>query len=672
MKVSVQIEEFKKFYKKYYPAALVEALRKGDNFFVIDFHKILLFNPKLADLLLEEPNDVIKAAEIAIEQFDVPKKIKNFKIRISNLPKSQKVMIREIRSKHIGKFLLVEGTVRIKTDVRPQVTSAKFECPSCGNIITVIQNDKKFKEPSRCGCGRKGKFKLLSSELIDAQGITLEETASDLEGGEQPKRIKLFLKGDLVSPISDKKTNPGAVIRAIGVITEIPIYSRSDGGKLTRFDYMFEVNYFEPIQEDYSSMVISKEEEKAIKEIAQDPNIFQKLVTSIAPGIYGHEKVKEALLLQFAGGVRKIRNDGVITRGDIHILLVGDPGAGKSQLLKRSAVVAPKARYVTGKGVSGAGLTASVVKDDLLGGWSLEAGALVLSNMGVCMIDELDKMDKNDRSAMHEALEQQTVSISKANIQATLRAETTVLAAANPRLGRFDPYEVVGNQIDLPPALINRFDLIFTIRDLPDMKHDEELASFILDLHKKQDTNVAEIDTNLLRKYLSYARMRIQPKITEGAIDELKKYFLKMRGSKEKGELKAIPISARQLEALIRLTEASSKLRLSDKATKKDARKAVEILHYCLSEIGMDPETGKIDIDRITTGISASQRSKIVHIRDIINELENVLGRTIPVSDIVKEATNKGLKEEEVEEAIEKLRRSGDIFEPKRGFISKL
>ena len=672
MDANKQIKQFYNLFEKKYHKILLKNIRKGKRFLIVDFLDLSKFDPGLAEYLLEDPENVIKAAEIAIEQFDLPAETTNFRVRFTNLPDDQNMVIREIRSINIGKLFAIPGVVRQKSDVRPQVTSARFECPACGNVIPVLQLDSRFKEPTRCGCGRKGKFKLLSKELVDAQGIVLEEAPEDLEGGEQPKRMNVLLKDDLVSPLTDKKTNPGSKITIVGYVKEQPIILRS-GAQSTRFELLIEANNVEVTDEDYYEILISEEEEKEILDIAKDPKCITRLVASAAPSIYGYDLVKEALLLQLVGGVQKVRADGIISRGDLHVLLVGDPGAGKSQLLKRVTKIAPKGRYVSGKGVSGAGLTASVVKDEFLKGWALEAGALVLASNGICCIDELDKMSHEDRSAMHEAMEQQTISISKANIQATLISRTTILAAANPKLGRFDPFALLGEQIDLPPTLINRFDLIFPIRDLPDKDKDEKIASHILNLHQEPDVVNQDIDTQLLKKYVSYAR-RTSPKLTDGAIEEIKSYYAKMRGSSstEDGASRAIPISARQLEALVRLAESSARLRLSSKVTRKDAKRGIDLLHYCLTQVGLDPDTGKIDIDRISTGIPATERGRIVTIKDIINELENSIGKTIPIEDVVRAASERNLDENDVEEVVEKLKRSGDIFEPKRGFISKI
>jgi len=673
MEATEQINVFQEFLESKYKSALLDAVRKGNKFIHVSFKELSKFNPELAEELLEKPEEVIKAAELSLDFFDLEESMLPFRVRFFELPDSQKIMIRDIRSKHIGKLVCIVGTVRQKSDVRPQVTVARFECPNCGNIISIVQLESNFKEPTRCGCGRKGKFRLVDKELVDAQRIVLEESHEDIVGGAQPKRMSFFLKEDLVSPLSDKQTNPGSKILANGIIKEIPLTNNA-GTKLTRFDLIVETNYVEAMDDTFQNLELDKEEVKEILELSKTPKLFTALVGSIAPSIYGHNKIKEALILQLMGGVSKTRDDGVRSRGDIHILLVGDPGSGKSQLLKRATVVAPKARYVSGKGVSGAGLTATVVKDEFLRGWALEAGTLVLASEGIACIDEMDKMSVEDRSAMHEALEQQTVSISKANVQATLIARTTVLAAANPKLGRFDPYGLLAEQINLPPALINRFDLIFPVRDMPNKITDAKLASHILSLHKDPKIQKTDIDTDLIRNYISYAKQNINPELTDEALEEIKRYYIEMRskGTTEDGKITSIPISPRQLEALVRLAEASARTRLSKTVTKKDAQRSISLVHYCLEKVGMDTETGEFDIDRISTGVTASQRNKIHVIKEIINELEEKTGKVIPLDEIIESAKLKKISEADAEEIIEKLKRSGDLFEPKRNWISKI
>ena len=673
MEVDEQIKVFREFIEQNYYPQLLEAVRKGEQFLVLDFSSLIKFNTEICEELLESPEEVLKAAELAVKEFDLPKKVTKFNIRLRNIPESQKVIISEIRSKHLDKLISIEGIVRQKSDVRPHVTAAKFECPSCGNILNVLQLDKKYKEPTRCGCGRKGKFKEISKELVDGQGLVLEESPDDLDGA-QPKRMNVFLKDDLVSPLPERKTSPGARVKLCGWVIEVPITLRT-GGQATKYDLIVDCNYIEPLQDESVDMKISEEEMEQIREISKSPNVVNLLANSLAPSIYGHDKVKEALVLQLAGGCRKVRPDGVITRGDMHMLLIGDPGSGKSQLLKRLSKVAPKARFVSGKGATGAGLTASVVKDEFLGGWSLEAGTLVLANKGFAIIDELDKMTKEDRSALHEALEQQTISIAKANIQATLHCETTVLAAANPKFGRFDPYDLIANQINLPPTLINRFDLIFPIKDMPNRDKDEKTASFILSLHKDPQKAVSDIPTLLLKKYFSYVRNKVDPKMTDAAIEELKEYYISMRNSgiSDEAGIKSIPITARQLEALVRLSEAAAKIRLSKTVLKKDAQKAIELVDYCLNQIAKDKDTGQIDIDRIGSRITATQRGGISVVKDIIHHLEEQMNvKVIPVENIIEAAQEKNISSENVEEILEKLRRSGDVFEPKRGFIQRL
>lgn len=330
-------------------------------------------------------------------------------------------------------------------------------------------------------------------------------------------------------------------------------------------------------------MQLSEEDEEKIIELSKDPNIYDKIIKSTAPSIRGYRDVKEAIALQLFGGSAKQLEDETKLRGDIHILIVGDQGIGKSQILKYVSRLAPRSIYTSGKGTTGAGLTAAAVRDEL-GGWSLEAGALVLGDQGNVCVDELDKMRSEDRSALHEALEQQTVSIAKAGIMATLNSRCSVLAAANPKFGRFDSYKILAEQIDLPAPIISRFDLIFVIEDTPSREGDSELAEHILKIHKENTINY-EIEPELLRKYIAYARKSVNPSLTDEANEVLKEFYVNTRNSNPE-EQGAVPITARQLEAIIRLAEASAKIKLKDVVEKEDAEKAVRLQMACLKKSG--------------------------------------------------------------------------------------
>jgi len=660
----IEAKNFFDFHKK----ELGESIRKGNNIIYIDFMKLTEFSNKLSDEILSNPEEALRLVELAIEESGL---VSNARVRLYGLPKTQEMKVRNIRSKHLNELIVIEGIIRQASDVRPQVVNAKFECPSCGTVISVLQIEKKFREPSRCSCGRRGGFKLISKDMVDTQRIVIEESPESLSGGEQPKRINIFVKEDLVEPRMEEKTTPGSRIKVIGVLKEVPVPLHS-GGLSTRFELAVEANNLIPLEETFEELDINEEDEKQILELSEDPRIFEKLARSITPSIWGYDEIKKALVLQLFGGVPKILSDGQKSRGDIHILLIGDPGVAKSVTLTFIANISPKGRYVVGKSASGAGITATVVRDEYLRGWSLEAGAMVLANKGLVCIDELEKMDPQDRSAMHEAMEQQTVTISKANVQATLKAETSVLAAANPKFGRFDPYQSIAQQIDLPPTLINRFDVIFTLRDIPNREKDEQIASHVLHEHMEQGESML-IPRDLFRKYVAYSKQKIKPELSNEAVDEIKKFYVDLRNRPVASEsaMRPIPISARQLQALIRMSEASAKLRLSKKVTIEDARKSIDLMKYYLMQVGYDYESKTIDIDKITLGRTASQRNKVFIVRDIITELEGRMGKLIPVEEIEKELENK-LNKDEIGDAITELEKHSLIFRPRRGYVQRM
>ena len=661
----IEAKNFFDFYKKEFG----ESLRKGNNVIFIDFMQVTEFSNRLSDEILAKPEETLSLIETAIEESGLKDKPR---VRLINLPETQFIKIRDLRSKHLDELIILEGIVRQASEVRPQAVNAKFECPSCGTILQVLQLEKKFREPVRCSCGRRGGFKLLSKEMVDTQRLVIEEVPESLSGGEQPKRINVFIKEDLVEPKMEEKTTPGSRIKVIGVLKEVPVPLPS-GGLSTRFELAIEVNNLISMEETFEELDISDEDERQIIEISQDPDLFDNMAKSIAPGVWGYEEIKKSLIMQLFGGVRKVYEDGQKKRGDIHILLIGDPGVAKSVTLSFIADISPKGRYVVGKSASGAGLTATVVRDEYLRGWSLEAGAMVLANKGIVCIDELEKMDPQDRSSMHEAMEQQTITISKANVQATLRSETSVLAAANPKFGRFDPYQPIAQQIDLPPTLINRFDIIFTLRDIPDKERDKRIAEHVLSEHTRVSPKQQLISTSLLRKYIAYARQRMRPVLDKEAVAEIEKFYVDLRNMPISGnsEVKPIPISARQLEALIRMSEASAKVRLSSVATKEDALRAIDLMKYYLMQVGYDYESKTFDIDRIGSRITSSQRGKVFIVRDMISELENKIGEMIPVEELEKALEDK-LRKDEIDDALNELQKNSVIFKPKKGFIQKM
>ncbi len=643
-------------------------VKQGERVVEIDFQEFSEFAPEISEQLIERPEETVQLLELALEELEWAPN--NARVRFTSISTLQELHIRNIRAKHLGKMISIEGIVRKASEVRPLVTNAKFECPSCGTIISVLQIDKKFKEPSRCSCGRRGGFKLLDKDMVDAQALTIEEASDDLNGGEQPKRMSVFLKEDLVDPKMEMRTTPGSRVKIIGILKEIAL-SSSAGAMLTRFDLAVEANNLIPMEESFEDINITDEDERAIKELAADPHLIDRMVKSIAPSIWGHNNVKRALTLQLFGGVKKIRGDNTSMRGDIHILLVGDPGVAKSVMLGYISKTAPKARYISGKSSTGAGITATVVKDDLLKGWSLEAGAMVLANKGIVCIDEFDKMDEEDRSAMHEAMEQQTVTIAKATVQATLRAQTSVLAAANPKYGRFDPTQPIPKQVNLVPSLLSRFDAIFIMRDIPKRDRDEAIAMHVLREHK-QELKPEVIERDFLRKYISYTKQKYKPTLTDEAIFAIKEFYVGLRSQAygDENGIKAIPIGARQLEALVRLSEAHARMRLSKTVEIKDTAIAIDVVKSYLLEVGLDEETNQIDIDKLS-GNSASKRNKISIVRETIEELAKRLGKQIPLEELESALEGKMTKIN-IEESIEKLLKSGDLFKPKRGYLQKM
>jgi replicative DNA helicase Mcm len=623
---------------------------------VIDFSKIDEFSQELGDYILNNPTDSV--AMFKTELANIDESFSVFQVRFKNLPQTHTLRIKEIRNRHIGKLIQINGLIRAATSVKPVADVIVFECENCGHVINVVQKERTIRKPLICPACGKNKFRIVEKKFTDTQRIIVEEAPEDLQGGEQPEHIEVILKDDLVEPKFERNIIPGNKVVIVGVVKESPVFY-GNGKQSTTSDLILEASYIEAIEQGYEDIVITPEDKEKIENLAKDPNILDKLAQSIAPHVYGYEMIKKAIALQLFGGVKKVTS-GIAYRGDIHILLVGDPGTAKSAILKYVAEIAPKGRYVTGMGSSAAGLTATIIKDEVSKGYLLEAGAMPLTNKGLLCIDEIDKMNKNDRVALHEGLEQQTITISKANIHATLQAQTSVLAAANPKMGRFNFVEPIASQIDLPPTLLNRFDLIFALKDKPGTT-DRLVANRILEFNRDISKAQTVIPPEIIRKYVAYARQNINPKITDEAAQKITDFYVSLRSKSTIEENAIIPISPRQLESIIRLAEASARVRLSNEITVEDAQIAIDLVMYYLQELGFDISTGRIDIDKITGPVTSSQRNAILEVKKIIKSLS--ISNPAQISDIIKEAEKLGISKDKVEEAVEILKKQGDIYE---------
>ncbi|MFC6716175.1 minichromosome maintenance protein MCM [Natrialbaceae archaeon GCM10025810] len=683
------VDAFEQFFRNYYDNEIKQLAQRYPNeqrSLSIDWDDLYRFDPDLADDYLEHPEQLQAYAEEALRLYDLPIDVSlgQAHVRIRNLPDTESPEIREIRAGHMNKLVQVRGIVRKATDVRPKIEEAAFECQLCGTLTRIPQSTGDFQEPHECqGCERQGPFRVNfdQSEFVDSQKLRIQESPEGLRGGETPQSLDVNIEDDITGEVT-----PGDHVSAVGVLRLEQQGNQQEKSPI--FDFYMEGMSVDVDEEQFEDMDITDEDKQEIVRLSDSEDIYERMVGSIAPAIYGYDEEKLAMILQLFSGVTKQLPDGSRIRGDLHMLLIGDPGTGKSQMLGYIQNIAPRSVYTSGKGSSSAGLTAAAVRDDFGDGqqWTLEAGALVLADQGIAAVDELDKMRPEDRSAMHEALEQQKISVSKAGINATLKSRCSLLGAANPKYGRFDQYEPIAEQIELEPALISRFDLIFTVTDKPDEEKDRNLAEHILntnyagelttqrehitslDVSTEEIEQMTEkvdpvIDAELLRKYIAYAKQNCHPRMTEEAREAIRDFYVDLR-SKGTDEDAAVPVTARKLEGLVRLSEASARVRLSDTVEIEDAERVIDIVHSCLQDIGVDPETGEFDADIVEAGTSKSQRDRIKNIKQLISDVEQEYDDGAPIDIVLERAAEIGMDQSKAEHEIEKLKQKGEVYEP--------
>jgi replicative DNA helicase Mcm len=662
----------------------------------VSYRVIEGYDPEFAQDILAHPEHHFRAANQALQQFllDAGEGNKVPFLRIEHLPSDQVRTVSQLRADDIGMMIAIDAVTTKISGVRPRLYLAVFECVACGHTMEIAQpNEQELIEPLECsqidgGCGRpkrQTRFQLQQhlSQLINSQFIELQELPEQVKGGIQPERIVCIGEQDLAGQL-----NPGDRVKANGVLF---IRSQRKSGKDTPvFDIFLRIHSLERQNVPLEEIIITEEEENEIKSIARQTNVYDVLTTSIAPSIFGWPRIKESLMLQLFGGEAQLNPDGTRSRGDIHILLMGDPGVAKSQMLNYMSTISPRGRFTSGQSASAAGLTAAAVQDATADGrWTLEAGALVLADLGLAAIDEFDKMNAADRSSMHEAMEQQRISISKAGINASLRTRCAILAAANPKEGRFQPVSDVPftSQINLAPPLLSRFDVIWLMTDDADEEHDAKIASHIVqtrlkgssellvnegsmpDPTKNQQAKTAgtrtdgmytQLPKDLLRKYVAYAKRTVRPKLNDQAQQAIVDFYVKTR--KAGGEANdSVAITARALEALSRLTEASARIRLSDEATLTDAERAIRLTKTWRFELMGE----NFDETSVHSGKKTAVRNQERQMLDIVSMLQNQSGTHATLLDVLNEAERDDIPRSKAEDILEKLVRGGRLMRPK-------
>ena len=643
---------------------------------VVDYIDFDIFKPDLAKQITHHPDEMLEAFNEAVLCIlneihpDYAQEIRDkIKVRIGNYTVQKG--LRDINAEVIDKLIGVSGMVVRSSEVKPLAKKIGYRCANCDTINETQLKGLVLKKPLKCiACSEKElEMDPDNSFFSDFQMVRLQELPEDLPAGQLPHYVEVTVMGDLVD-----RCRPGDRIMLTGIV-RIEQEQISPQVKSSLFRLRMEGNNIEYLgghagtkdTRTFERIAISTENEKQILAIASKTDAYDKLIASFAPHVYGHEVIKEAILLLIVGSVTKKLEDGSTRRGDINALLVGDPGTAKSEMLKFAAKIAPRGLYTSGRGTTAAGLTAAVIRDKS-GIMMLEAGAVVLGDQGLVCIDEFDKIKAEDRSALHEVMEQQTCSVAKGGIVATLNARTSILSAANPMYGKYDPFKNITENVHLPVPLLTRFDLVYVIRDTPEEEKDNRIASHILEIH--QDAEHAAkpaIDIDLFSKYLAFSK-QIEPELTTEAMDIIKNYYMKMRNVDSEG---MITVTPRQLEGLIRLSTARARLLLRDKVESEDAERAIYLVQRMLETAGVDVNTGKVDLG-VLHGKPHSEVSKLKLFIEIFNALSGQDRNDVEEKNFINELVKTGkFTEDEARTFIKKAMQNGQIYERKSGFYAK-
>ncbi|XP_035837799.1 DNA replication licensing factor MCM4 isoform X2 [Helianthus annuus] len=655
-----------------YMKAINHAIEMGGESLDVDANDVFDYDNDLYTKMVRYPLEVLAIFDIVL--MDMVSRInplfeKHIQARIFNLKSS--TSMRNLNPSDIEKMVSLKGMVIRCSSIIPEIREAVFRCLVCGHFSDPIVVDKgRISEPTMCmkeECKTKNSMTLVHNRcrFADKQVVRVQETPDEIPEGGTPHTVSLLMHDKLVDA-----AKPGDRVEITGIYRAMTVrVGQTQRTVKSLFKTYIDCLHIKktdksrmdpteteqsPSQDDQGTPMDYEEQVEKLKELSKRSDIYELLTRSLAPNIWELDDVKKGLLCQLFGGSALTLESGASFRGDINILLVGDPGTSKSQLLQYIHKLAPRGIYTSGRGSSAVGLTAYVAKDPETGETVLESGALVLSDRGICCIDEFDKMSENARSMLHEVMEQQTVSIAKAGIIASLNARTSVLACANPSGSRYNPRLSVIDNIHLPPTLLSRFDLIYLILDKADEQTDRRLAKHIVALHFENPENSEQqvIDLPTLMAYLSYARKNIHPELSEEAAEELTRGYVEMRrrGNFPGSSKKVITATPRQIESLIRLSEALARIRFSNSVGKDDVVEAFRLLEVALQQSATDHATGTIDMDLITTGVSASERMRRDNLvgltRNIIMEKLQPGGPSTRMPELLEELKQRSINAE--------------------------
>lgn len=597
-----------------YHEKFVRMAQKNEQSLEIEIGDIIQQMSMIAAWIVEAPREMLSildevAKSVMLSLFPYYDTIHDeIHVRILDLPGTER--LRDLRTAHLNFLIKVSGVVTRRTSIFPQLKLVKLNCTACGALIGPFTQHQQEIQISSCPeCHSKSRFFPINMERTvfrNYQRITLQESPSSVPPGRVPRSKDVILLADLID-----QARPGDEIAVTGVYCNVPSLSLFNRDHFPVFQTVIEANHVERRASVSGQHSLTMEDKKRILKLSKSPNIAQSIIRSMAPSIFGHWHVKTAIALALFGGKAKFVKNSRI-RGDINVLLVGDPGTAKSQFLKFVKTTAPRAVYSTGKGASAVGLTAAVTRDPFTKEWVLQGGALVLADKGVCLIDEFDKMNEQDRTSIHEAMEQQSISISKAGIVTSLQARCSVMAAANPINGRYDPTRTFSENVELTDPILQRFDVLCVLQDQVDPVNDERLADFVIsshmrcsarrnhthnemDAHEQNERGVAGIhidgtgntntsidtesvlDTDLLRKYLLYARTFVDP-VVSNDVDtrKVETFYAQLRKASQ--HTGAVPIAVRHIESLFRMAEAHARMHLREFVINEDIDLAIRVM----------------------------------------------------------------------------------------------